>query len=516
LGESGQQVIFLFVLVYNNLESTMKKYQNFINGKWCDAKSGITFENRNPANWNEVVGIFPKSGKEDVDEAVKAARAAFEKWRLVPAPKRGDILKKVGDIMSARKEEIAKLMTREMGKVLTETKGDVQEGIDTAYYAASEGRRLFGHTVPSELPNKFNMAMRVPIGVAGIVTPWNFPMAIPTWKIFPALLCGNSVVFKPASDTPATATVLVEILLEAGVPEGVINIVHGGGSEVGMGIVGHPEVDLVSFTGSTEVGIKISELAAKTLKRVSLELGGKNAQLVMPDANLNLALDGVLWGAFGTTGQRCTATSRLILHEKIHDEFLSMLVARTKKLRLGDGLLPTTDVGPCINEGQRNIDHSYVEIGLKEGAKLACGGDIGRGGDLDKGWFYQPTIFTEVKPEMRIAKEEIFGPVLSVIRIKTIDEAISILNNTIYGLSSSVYTTNVNDAFKAIRDIKAGITYINAPTIGAEAHMPFGGVKQTGNGHREGGWTVYEFFSEWKTVYIDYSGGLQRAQIDNQ
>jgi acyl-CoA reductase-like NAD-dependent aldehyde dehydrogenase len=494
----------------------MKKYQNYINGKWCDAKSGKTFENRNPANWDEVVGIFPKSSKEEVDEAVKAARVAFEKWRLVPAPKRGDILKTVGDIMVRRKEEVANLMTREMGKVLMETRGDVQEGIDTAYYAASEGRRLFGHTVPSELSNKFNMSIRVPIGVAGIVTPWNFPMAIPTWKIFPALLCGNTVVFKPASDTPATATVLVEILLEAGVPEGVVNIVHGGGSEVGMAIVDHQDVDLISFTGSTVVGKKISELASKNLKRVSLELGGKNAQIVMDDADLSLALEGVLWGAFGTTGQRCTATSRLILHEKIHDQFVSMLVERTKKLRLGDGLLPTTDVGPCVNEGQRKTDHSYVEIGLKEGAKLVCGGDIGKGGDLDKGWFYQPTIFTGVTPNMRIAKEEIFGPVLSVIKIKSLDEAINVLNDTIYGLSSSIYTKNINDAFKAIRDIKAGITYINGPTIGAEAHMPFGGVKQTGNGHREGGWTVFEFFSEWKAVYVDYSGKLQKAQIDNQ
>ncbi len=492
-----------------------KKYQNFINGKWADAKSGKTFENRNPANWDEVVGIFPKSSAEDTIEAITAARIAFEKWRLVPAPKRGDILKKVGDIMVARKEEIAQLMTREMGKVLVETRGDVQEGIDTAYYAASEGRRLFGHTVPSELPNKFNMAMRVPIGVAGVITPWNFPMAIPTWKIFPALLCGNTVVFKPASDTPATATVLVEILAEAGIPEGVINIVHGGGGEVGMTIVNHPDVDLISFTGGTDVGIKISETASKTLKRVSLELGGKNAQIVMDDADLNLALDGVLWGAFGTTGQRCTATSRLIVHEKIYDKFVGMLVERTKKLRLGDGLKKDSEVGPCVNEGQRKSVHSYVEIGLKEGAKLLCGGEFATGGDLDKGWFYKPTIFGDVTPEMRIAKEEIFGPVLSVIKIRTLEEAINILNNTIYGLSSSIYTKNVNDAFTAIRDIKAGITYINAPTIGAEAHMPFGGVKQTGNGHREGGWTVYDFFSEWKTIYVDYSGGLQRAQIDN-
>ena len=492
-----------------------KKFQNFIDGKWCDALSGKTFENRNPANWDEVIGTFPKSGKEDVDLAVKAARQAFEKWRLVPAPKRGDIMRRVGDLMVARKEELARQMTREMGKVLAETRGDVQEGIDTAYYASSEGRRLFGATVPSELPNKFNMAVRVPIGVAGVITPWNFPMAIPTWKIFPALLSGNTVVFKPASDTPATATSLVEILLEAGVPGGVINIVHGGGGEVGMGIVGHEDVDLVSFTGSTSVGKKISEVAAGTLKRVSLELGGKNAQLVMDDADLDLALEGVLWGAFGTTGQRCTATSRLILHEKIYDRFMGMLLERTKNLRVGDGLQPNVDVGPCVNEGQQKTVVSYVEIGLAEGAALACGGHIPSGPGLAKGWFHEPTIFTGVKPSHRIAQEEIFGPVLSVIRTGSLAEGIEILNGTVYGLSSSVYTKNVNAAFQAVRDIKAGITYINAPTIGAEAHMPFGGVKQTGNGHREGGWTVYDFFTEWKTVYVDFSGGLQRAQIDN-
>lgn len=492
-----------------------KKFQNFIDGKWVDAISGKTFENRNPANWDEVVGTFPKSGKEDVEVAVRAARRAFEEWRLVPAPKRGDILKKVGDLMVERKEELAKQMTREMGKVLAETRGDVQEGIDTAYYAASEGRRLFGHTVPSELPNKFNMAMRVPIGVAGVITPWNFPMAIPTWKMFPALVCGNTIVFKPASDTPATATALVEILAEAGVPAGVVNIVHGGGGEVGNAIVGHDEVDLVSFTGSTGVGKKISEMAAATLKRVSLELGGKNAQMVMPDANMDLALDGVLWGAFGTTGQRCTATSRLLLHEKIHDSFVAALVKRVEALKLGDGLKAGIDVGPCVNESQQQTVQSYVDIGLQQGAKIAAGGSIPKDGDLAKGWFYRPTVFTGVQPDHRIAKEEIFGPVLSVIKFRTLEEGIRILNDTIYGLSSSVYTTNINDAYTAIRDIKAGITYINAPTIGAEAHMPFGGVKQTGNGHREGGWTVYDFFSEWKTVYVDYSGGLQRAQIDN-
>jgi acyl-CoA reductase-like NAD-dependent aldehyde dehydrogenase len=492
-----------------------KQFKNFIAGKWVDAKSGKTFENRNPARWSEIVGTFPKSGSADVDDAVHAAKKAFDAWRLTPAPKRGDILRRVGDLMVARKEDLAKQMTREMGKVLAETRGDVQEGIDTAYYAATEGRRLFGNTVPSELPNKFNMAVRVPVGVAGIVTPWNFPMAIPTWKIFPALLCGNTIVFKPASDTPATATSLVEILAEAGVPDGVLNLVHGGGKEVGNAIVGHPDVDLVSFTGSTEVGKTISAMAASTLKRVSLELGGKNAQIVMADADLALALEGVLWGAFGTTGQRCTATSRLILHEKIHDKFLDMLVARVEKLRLGDGLLATTDVGPCVNQGQQETVKGYVQIGLQEGARMVTGGTVPKGPGLDDGWFHVPTVFADVKPEHRIAREEIFGPVLSVLKARSLDEAITILNDTVYGLSSSIYTSNVNDAFRAIRDIKAGITYINAPTIGAEAHMPFGGVKQTGNGHREGGWTVFEFFSEWKTVYVDYSGGLQRAQIDN-
>ena len=434
------------------------KFQNFINGKWVDAASGRTFENRNPARWDEIVGLFPKSGKEDVDLAVKAARAAFERWRLVPAPKRGDIMRKVGDLMVARKEELARQMTREMGKVLAETRGDVQEGIDTAYYAGGEGRRLFGNTVPSELPDKFNMAMRVPVGVAGIVTPWNFPMAIPTWKIFPALLCGNTVVFKPASDTPATATALVASLAEAGIPDGVVNIVHGGGGEVGMAIVGHPDVDLVSFTGSTLVGKTISEVAGRTLKRVSLELGGKNAQIVMDDADLTLALDGVLWGAFGTTGQRCTATSRLILHEKIHDRFLEMLLDRVRKLRLGDGLLPETEVGPCINKGQQDTVADYVRIGQEEGARLLTGGSVPKGKGLDGGWFYSPTVFAGVKPGHRIAREEIFGPVLSVLEARSLDEAVTMLNDTVYGHSSSIYTANINAAYRAIRDIRAGIT----------------------------------------------------------
>ncbi len=495
----------------------MTEYKNYIAGEWCDAASGERFENRNPAMWDELVGTFPKSDARDVDRAVEAAKKAYEGWRLVPAPERGELLKRVGDIMVGRKEEIATLMTREMGKVIAETRGDTQEGIDTAFYAASEGRRLFSHTAPSEMRDKFNMSVRLPMGVAGIITPWNFPMAIPTWKIFPALVCGNTVVFKAASATPATAAVLVEILLEAGLPEGVVNIVHGPGSKVGMRILEHPDVRLVSFTGSSDVGRIINEVAGRDLKRVSLELGGKNAQIVMDDANLELALDGVLWGAFGTTGQRCTATSRLILHRPIKEKFMEMLIPRVEALRLGDGLDPEVEVGPVIDEGQRDTIHGYVEIGLKEDkAKLLCGGEPATSGDLVSGWFYKPTVFDEVKPGMRIAQEEIFGPVLSVLTVDDFEEAIAVLNGTQFGLSSSIYTNDVNAAFAAIRDIECGITYINGPTIGAECHMPFGGFKATGNGHREGGWEVYDFYTETKTCYIDFSGRLQRAQIDNR
>lgn len=493
----------------------MEKYHNYINGNWTESGTGERFENRNPANWSEIIGTFPSSDSNDVQQAVESARSAYDEWRLVPAPKRGELLKAVGDIMTDRKEEIARLMTREMGKTLDETRGDMQEGIDTAYYAASEGRRLFGYNTPSELPSKANLSFRMPVGVAGIISPWNFPMAIPTWKIFPALVCGNTVVFKPASDTPATATELVKILIQAGIPPKVVNIVHGTGKNVGSPIVNHPDINLISFTGSSQVGKSIASEAGSQLKRVSLELGGKNAQIVMDDADQDLALDGVLWGAFGTTGQRCTATSRLILHEKVHDEFLDKLVARTKDLKLGDGLNESVDVGPLINEGQRETVEKYVGIGTKEGAELLCGGVRAEDGDLAKGIFYKPTIFAGVDQNMTIAKEEIFGPVLSVIKVKSLDEAIAVLNNSIYGLSSSVYTQDINGAFRAMRDIEAGITYINGPTIGAECHMPFGGMKETGNGHREGGWEVYEFFSETKTVYVDFSGKLQKAQIEN-
>ncbi|MEW6686409.1 MAG: aldehyde dehydrogenase family protein [Candidatus Edwardsbacteria bacterium] len=491
-----------------------QEYKNFINGKWVDAKSGERFENRNPANWQELIGTFPKSEARDAEEAIKVAKEAFPAWKRTPAPKRGEIMWKVGRLLVERKEEIAKLMTREMGKVLKETMGDVQEGIDTAFYAAGEGRRLFGMNAPSELRNKVCLSFRQPLGVCGIITPWNFPMAIPTWKIFPALLCGNTVVFKPASDTPATAAKLVEILDEAGIPKGVVNLVHGPGRAVGEAFMAHKDVALISFTGSSEIGRRIAEVCGKTLKRCSLELGGKNGQIVLDDANLELAVEGALWGAFGTTGQRCTATSRLIVQEGIFKKFVDTLVERAKKLKLGDGLKPDTDVGPVINESQQKSIHSYVEIGKKEGARLLCGGEIYDKGECKNGWFYSPTIFVDVDPKMRIAQEEIFGPVLSVMKVKDLEEAVAVLNGTVYGLSSSIYTQDVNKAFYAMQEIEAGITYVNGATIGAEAHMPFGGVKDTGNGHREGGWTVYDIFTEWKTVYVDYSGKLQKAQID--
>lgn len=492
-----------------------KTFKNFVGGEWVAPASGEYFENRNPADHAEVIGRFPRSDARDVQQAVESAKRGFDLWRRTPAPARGDVMRRAGDLLVKRKDEIADLMTREMGKPLAETRGDVQEGIDTAYYAATEGRRLFGHTVPSELRNKWAMSFRRPIGVAGIITPFNFPLAIPTWKIFPALLCGNAVVFKPAEDVPHTGHVFVEILLEAGVPPEALQLVHGVGEQAGKAIVEHPDVALVSFTGSTETGKLVGETCGRMHKRLSLEMGGKNAMLVMDDADLDLALDGVLWGAFGTTGQRCTATSRLVLHTGIHDRFLGILVDRVKKLKLGDGRKAGTDVGPMINEAAIRKTEHYVDVGQSEGADLLCGGRRATGKGLDDGWFFEPTIFARVRAGMRLEQEEIFGPVLSVIRVDDADEAFAVNNDVKYGLSSSLYTRDVNLAFRALNELDNGITYVNAPTIGAEAHLPFGGVKQTGNGHREGGWEVYDFYSETKVGYVDFSGALQRAQIDN-
>ena len=489
-------------------------FQNLIAGEWSDSSSGATFTDTNPAVSDDIVGEFPLSTPEDVDSAVAAARTAFASWSRLPAPARGDVLKRIGDILTERKDEIAFEMTREMGKPHFETRGDVQEAIDTAYYAASETRRMFGHTVPSELPNKFNMSIRRPIGVVGVITAWNFPVAVPTWKMFPAIACGNTVVFKPSEDAPHSGMLLVQSFIDAGLPAGVVNLVQGGG-EVGAALVSHPDVNAVSFTGSTETGGRIAEVCGAMHKRCSLEMGGKNPMLVMADANLDLVLEGILWGAFGTTGQRCTATSRLIVHEDVHDRLVDMLCEAASNLKLGYGNEAGVEMGPVINQAAVDKITEYIEIGKKDGATLRLGGARATGGKLDNGLFIEPTVFTDVTRHMRIAREEIFGPVLSVIKVKSYDEAVSVANDVPFGLSSCIYTNDVTIAFRAMHDIEAGITYVNGPTIGAEAHMPFGGVKQTGNGHREGGWEVFDFYTETKTIYVDYSGKLQKAQIDN-
>ncbi len=491
----------------------MKEYKNYIGGRWVDSKSERRFESRNPANWDEVIGIFPDSNEEDVQLAVEVAKEAQKKWASIPVPKRGEILRRAGEILLERKEEIARLMSREIGKTLVEARGDVQEAIDTAFYSAQEGRRLFSYFTPSELPDKYAFTIRQPVGLVGVITAWNFPIAVPSWKIFPALLAGNAVIFKPAPDGSATGAVFAEVFEEAGLPEGVFNIVFGYGIS-GKAIVEHPDIKVIAFTGGTETGRLIYQSASRYLKRVSLELGGKNPQIVMPSANLDLAVDGVLWGAFGTSGQRCTSTSRLILHEDIYESFMEKLRSRLPELIIGDPLDERTTMGPIINQASLEKIERYVKYGLEDGAKLTYGGRRLSEGKYSKGWWFEPTIFEEVKENMRIFQDEIFGPVLSVIKVSSFEEAIKVANNSRYGLSSSIYTNDVREAMVALRELQAGITYVNAPTIGAESHLPFGGVKDTGNGWREGGWTVFEIFTEWKSVYIDFSGRLQKAQID--
>jgi aldehyde dehydrogenase (NAD+) len=489
-------------------------FGNLIGGEWVPARSGRTFTSVSPADRDDVVGAFPRSGAEDVADAVAAARRAFPGWRATPQPARGDLLRRAAQLLRERKEDLARLMTREMGKVLLEARGDVQEAIDMADYMAGEGRRPFGETVPSELTDKVCFTWREPIGVVGLITPWNFPVAIPSWKLLPALLAGNAVVLKPAEDTPLCAARLVEALLEAGLPPGVVNVVHGMGEEAGAALVAHPDVRALSFTGSAEVGRLVAARGGELLKRVSLELGGKNAIVVLDDGDLDLAVDGAVWAAFGTTGQRCTAASRMIVHRRVLDDFTDLLRQRAESLRVGNGLDEGVDVGPIVNDRQLRRVHSYTEVGLGEGARLVTGGAVLDQGDLGRGHFYAPTIFADVRTGMRIAQEEIFGPTVSVIAAESLDEAIAHANSTPYGLSLSIYTRDVNRAFRAMRELQAGIVYVNAPTIGAEIQLPFGGVKSTGNGHREAGSRALEEFSEWKSVYVDYSGRLQRAQID--
>jgi alpha-ketoglutaric semialdehyde dehydrogenase len=492
-----------------------KTFQNYIGGEWVDSASGETFESTSPAT-GEAIGIFPRSNAEDVDRAVDAAKAAFQEWRLVPAPKRGEILYRFANLLTEEKDDLTDLMSHEMGKVKAEAGGDVQEAIDMSLYMAGEGRRLFGQTTPSELRDKFNMSVRQPIGVVGVITPWNFPIAIPSWKIAPALVCGNTVVFKPATDTPALGERFVELFAEAGLPAGVLNVVHGGGGAVGDRLVKHPDVRVITLTGSRETGVEVMRNAADGLKHVHLELGGKNAIIVLDDADLELAVDGIVWSAFGTSGQRCTAASRVIVQDGVYEQLQSKLVAAAERMRLGPGWEDDTDVGPVINKRALEKIHSYTGIGKDEGAKLLTGGEVATGNGLDQGFFYRPTIFGDVDPQMRVAQEEIFGPTTALIRVRDVDEAIRVSNGIKYGLSSSIFTRDVNKAFRAMRDLEAGITYINAGTIGAEVHLPFGGTKDTGNGHREAGQAALDVFTEWKSIYVDYSGKLQKAQIDTE
>ncbi|HAV78508.1 MAG TPA: aldehyde dehydrogenase [Anaerolineae bacterium] len=487
------------------------EFKNYINGKWVSGRK--TFQTINPAN-EELVADIAHAEVTDVDSAVDAAKKAFDSWRLVPAPIRGEMLFKVGDILKQKKEELSQLLTRDMGKVIAEARGDVQEAIDMAYFMGGEGRRLLGYTAPVEMMNKFGMAVRDPSGIVGLITPWNFPIAVPSWKIFPALVAGNTIIWKPSPETPAVSAAFVEVFELAGVPPGVFNLIMAPGADAGKALVEHPDVRVLSFTGSTSTGRSIAELAGKHNKKLSLEMGGKNAIIVMDDANIELVTDATLWAAFGTTGQRCTAASRLIVQKGIANKVKELLVERTKKLKLGDGLDPQIEIGPVINKVALDRIHSYVQLGQKEGARALTGAAIA---DVDgKGFFYAPTLFDGVKPGSTLEAEEIFGPVLSIIEVESLEEAIEVNNRSKYGLSTSIFTQDVNRAFTAMRDIFTGLVYINHGTTGAEIQFPFGGVRGTGNGHREAGQAALEVFTEWKSIYVDYSGKLQRAQIDNR
>jgi alpha-ketoglutaric semialdehyde dehydrogenase len=495
--------------------ATVKTYHNYINGRWTPSASGETFENVNPADTRDLIGRFPLSNKEDVDAAVDAARSAFDRWRRTPAPRRAEILFRLGEILIRNKEAFASDMTREMGKVLKETGGDVQEAIDCTYYTAGEGRRLHGFTTPAEMPDKFAMCVRQPVGLCGLITPWNFPMAIPSWKLIPALVCGNTVVIKPAEDTPLSTYNLVKACEEAGIPPGVVNLVTGFGEPAGAAITNHPALRLISFTGSTETGRIVASACAERNAICSLEMGGKNVIIVMDDADVDLAVEGAVWGAFGTSGQRCTASSRIVVHKKVYKQFSKKLVERASRLRVGNGADTKTEMGPVINADAVHKIMGYIEVGEREdGATLACGGKRLTKGEHANGYFIEPTVFTDVAPQMRIAQEEIFGPVTAVIPTSSLEEAVEIANGVRYGLSAAIYTQDVNRAFHAMQEMYTGIFYVNSSTIGAEVHLPFGGTKATGNGHREAGTQVLDIFTEWKSVYVDYSGKLQRAQID--
>ncbi len=490
----------------------MIKYQNLVAGQLTEPLAKGYFENVNPADTADIIGLFPRSNREDVAQAVAAAQRALPAWKNMSAPRRGELIFKASEILLRRKDELAMVIVREMGKTMPESRGDIQSSADAGYFAAGEGRRLYGQTTTSALDNRLAMTRRVPVGVCGLITAWNAPMAIITWKLFPALVCGNTVVLKPSEDTPMTAHLLGEVLKEAGFPDGVVNIVYGFGPEVGEALVAHPDVKLVSFTGSSKVGNAIAADCGRLMKRCSLELGGKNALIVMEDADIAAAAKAVAAGAFSTAGQRCAATSRVLVHDKVYDVFIKLLLTETRAMKVGPGMDPDTKVCPIINERQYKRILEYIDEGKQAGFELLYGGKVFDAGRCAQGRYIEPTIFAGVDIDSRLAQDEIFGPVLAVFRVGSFDEAMAKANAVSYGLTASIYTQDVSLAMVALDRFEAGCCYVNAPTFGSEPHMPFGGVKLSGLGAREPGTQALDVFSEWKTIYIDYSGGVQQSQ----
>lgn len=491
----------------------MDNYRNFINGEWVESASSKSVNNINPANTDDLIGTVKQATREEARRAVESAAASFSSWRATPAPSRGRIVARAARLLEEHKEELARILTREEGKTLAESRGELQRSINVAEFCAGESRRLNGETIQSELPSNFAYTIKQPLGVVACVTPWNFPVAIPVWKIAPALVAGNTVVFKPATLTPATAVRIVELFVEAGIPPGVLNLVLGSGSEAGDEIINHPAVKAVSFTGSNEVGIRLYEEVSRRGAKVQCEMGGKNPVVILEDADLDLAVESTAQGAFGSSGQRCTATSRAVVVNDIADDFVDRIAKRAGSMRIGDGMDPNTEMGPSVDEGQFKTVLKYIDIGREDGATLVCGGSRATGNGLDKGFFVNPTVFDHVTPDMRVAREEIFGPVLSVLRVKNFEEAMQVANDTEYGLSSSIFTNDAARIFRFVDEIETGMTHINSPTTGGEAHIPFGGIKGTGIGDREQGSTALDFYTELKVVYVDYTGRRREGNL---
>jgi methylmalonic acid semialdehyde dehydrogenase len=491
----------------------MATYRNYIGGKWIESSSSKTVDNINPANTDDIIGTVHQATREEARAAVAAAAEAFRAWRATPAPARGKIVARAARLMEEHKEELARILTHEEGKTIAESRGEVQRSINVAEFCAGESRRLNGETILSELPSNFVYTIKQPLGVVACITPWNFPVAIPVWKIAPALVAGNTVVFKPATLTPATAVRIVEIFAEAGVPPGVLNLILGSGSDAGDEIINHRAVKAVSFTGSNPVGIRLYEQISRRGAKCQCEMGGKNPVVILEDADMDLTVESTAQGAFGSSGQRCTATSRAVVVDQIADEFVERIARRAESMRLGDGRDSQTEMGPSVDEAQFKTVLNYISIGGEDGATLVCGGERATGNGLDKGYFVRPTVFDRVTPDMRIAREEIFGPVLSVMRVKDFDEAMQVANDTEYGLSSSIFTNDAARIFRFVDEIETGMTHINSPTTGGEAHIPFGGIKGTGIGDREQGSTALDFYTELKVVYVDYTGRKREGNL---